>query len=234
MERFIKILNFSIGIMTLIQPSQILIDSQPADNGSGYRGPHQWVGLYNTQRGEFEGKRMISAPDIYQAGKSSSGKILRSLRKDFDKSCEVSSTIIQYSPNDLSALITHNFGSTVVPPTEINIPMIPVYQITPLPQVLNEENGVTYFQSLFNTTDDPKTITEVLKHLSKKKANNIMCSTLDQRIRKNYSGSELDVGFSYIDHMFFVFCNIHFDGNDGGHGRSRGVLINPQSELAKI
>ncbi len=53
----------------LIQPTQIVIDLQPADNGE-YRTQNQWIALYNAQEGEFEGKRMISAPDIYQAGKA--------------------------------------------------------------------------------------------------------------------------------------------------------------------
>ncbi|MBI2129843.1 hypothetical protein HYU07_06425 [Candidatus Woesearchaeota archaeon] len=211
----------------LIQPQNITIDLQSAVNGA-YKTQKDWIALYNAQEGEFKGKRMISASDIYQAGKTASDEVLGSLRKDFDESWEVSSTRIRYNPNDLGAKIVHNFGSTVVQPTKINISVIPVYQDTPLPRILNEEDGVTYFQSVLNTTDNPKTITEVLEHLSKRRAGDIRDWTPDQSSRN--SNPERAVGFDDFGGWFLVDGNYRFDGS---FGRSRGVLISPRSGRAK-
>ena len=200
----------------------IIIDPQPADNG-GYRTQKEWIAYFNKL-----GKPMISAPNMYQAGKTASDEVLDSLRKDFDEHWIVSSTRIKYNPNDLSALIVHNFGSTVVKPKKIALKVIPVYESTILSHALDSEDGVLYNQALYDTRDDPKTITEVLENLSKRKADNIRLWTPSQSSRNSYP--ERAGGFFDDYGRFHVAGYVYFDYY---FGRSRGVSMSPRSGRAK-
>ena len=199
----------------------VIIDPQSADNRTS-KTQEQWIEYFNKL-----GKPMISAPNIYQAGKSASDETLDSLRKDFDESWIVSSTRIKYSKDDLSGRIIHNYGSSIVKPIEKNISIIPVYSSTPLKEVLTSK-GIEYVQVLFNTNDNRNTIIKVIEHLSKRKSDDIRLWTPDQDSRNIYT----DRAVRFVDDgdRFHVDGSDHFGGNSG---HSRGMSISPRSGRVK-
>lgn len=206
--------------MTLYKPTTI--DLHPADNGA-YNTQKQWINFFNTQR-----KPMISAADVYRAGKSGYDELLKSLRNDFDVSWLVSSTGIGYSGDDLSGKITQNYGSSVVKPSQKDVSIIPVYDGTPLAQALQTKEGVSYLQALLDTNDEPKEIAGTLEHLSGRSASDTILWTPDQNSRKRYP--QRAVGFYDFGGRFLVDGDLHFDDDDG---HSRGVSVSPRSGRAK-
>ena len=199
-----------------------IIDLLPADNGA-YRTQEQWIAFFNEQQ-----RRMISAADLYKKGKSAPDDVLKSLRKDFDESWLVSSTRNSYSRDDLSGIVTQNYGSRVVTPSQRNVSVIPVYNGTKLAQALQTEEGLDYLQALFDTIDDPEAITGTLEHLSGRNADNIVLWTPDQGSRKRYP--ERAVWFDGLGGRFHVNRGYRFDNY---FGRSRGVSVSPRSGRAK-
>ena len=198
------------------------INLQPADNGA-VKTQSPWILYFN----DLE-KAMISAPDVYQAGKYASDEVLDSLRKDFNESWLVLSTRTIYSGNNLSGRIIHNYGSEVVKPSQRDVKVIPVYEGTPLAQALWDKEGVEYIQSLLDTRDDTKEITGTLEKISGKMSDNISLWTPSQSSRKNYS--ERAVGFGGGYGRFRV---VGYDFIVGLHGRSRGVSMGPRSGREK-
>ena len=190
--------------MTLYKPT--IIDLLPADNGA-YRTQEQWIAFFNEQQ-----RRMISAVDVYGKGKSAPDEVLQSLRKDL----LVSSTRNSYSGDDLSGIVTQNYGSGVVAPSRRNVLVIPVYNGTPLAQALETKEGLDYLQALFDTTDDRDAITGTLENLSGRSADNIFLWTPSQDSRKKYP--ERAVRFGGGGDRFLVGGS-----RFGGLGRSRGV-----------
>jgi hypothetical protein len=206
-------------------PLSVKIDPTAADNGAA-RVQDQWILFFNRQ-----GKLMISAANIYEAGKSASDDVLKSLRDDLISSLIVTSTRIGYSLDDLSGRITQNYGSTIIHPTFRDVKIIPVYQDTPLLEVLNvrkNRDGLKYLQALFVTNDGPKEITDTLEHLSDKKAADIGLWTPDQASRRAYS--QRAVRFN-IDGDWFLVLGFNPPGDYSG--RSRGVSVSPRSGRAK-
>ena len=193
-------------------PQNRVIDPQSADNGA-IRTQEQWSSYFNEA-----GKPMISAPNIYQAGKTATDKVLASLRRDFNESWLVSSTRISYG-DDLSGKIMHNHGSRVVKPSQIDVKVIPVYDDTPLAKALQSDDGIAYLHSLFDTADEPQDITRTLENLSKRGADRIALWTPDQDSRNSYSERAVRFG---VGHRFGVFG---YDRFDDYCGRSRGVSI---------
>nr|AQS34860.1 hypothetical protein [uncultured archaeon] len=210
------------GLRQRQQQAGFAIDLYPADDGA-YKTQEQWIAFFNEQR-----KPMISAANLYLAGKSAPDELLKSLRSDFDESLIVSSTRISYSGDDLSGRITQNYGSKVVKPSQTDVSVIPVYDNTPLVKALDSEDGIRYLQSLFDAKDNPKTIAGTLEHLSERKVEDIILWTPNQDLRKRYSERA----------AWFVIGGVgfHVDGNgrfDDYLGRSRGVSVSPRSGRAK-
>jgi hypothetical protein len=89
------------AVLQTLSPAQrqTVIDLQPALNGK-YLTQKDWIAKFNSQEGEFKGKRMITAPDVYQAGRSGSKDLLASLQDDFGDSWVVSGTRILYNKGD--------------------------------------------------------------------------------------------------------------------------------------
>jgi len=194
---------------SLSQSAQI--DLLPADNGNIHT-QDQWIQFFNEHN-----QQMISAPDAYIAGRESSRKLLRSLQEDFDASWLVSSTRIDCSQNDLSARLTHNFGSTVTVPKETTL-VIPVYQGIFLPEVLGEEQGITYLRNLFDTKDSPRKITSALENLADKNADEIKVWTPTQESRRAAE-------FGFDDGQFLVYGSYLLNN----YGRSLRVSVSPRS-----
>ena len=186
-----------------------LIDLTPADNSSE-KTQGDWIAYFNGQN-----KMMVSAPDIYLAGKSGNKRLLTSLRKDFKERWIVTSTRIKYDQN-LDARIIHNYGSNLVHPVEQQV-IIPEYQPKLLADVLNTPEGLRYLQVLFGTDDTAQGIKETLHKLSgydldKTKVWSVALS--DRPI-------ERAAGFNYYIGNFHVIGDIYI----GDRGRSRGVGV---------
>ena len=143
-------------------PAQVAtIDIQAADNGT-WRNQDDWIQFFNAK-----GVAMISIPDIYRAGQTGSDKLLESLRESSCRNALVTSTRIIYDPDSLDARIIHNYGSTVVKPTETKF-AIPVYDRCEMTfsKLLRTEEGTNYLRVLFDTKDTPDKIAATLSRLS--------------------------------------------------------------------
>ena len=212
----------------LIQPMRVVIDLQPADN-MACRTQRDWIALYNAQKGEFRGKRMISAPDVIGAPERASPEAFASLQKDCRESVVVPSTHISYQPNTLSGIVTHNYQSIVVNPKIISLDEIPVLQGEPVSKVIETTRGLSYVRAL---ADDkyvrPATLLNRLVALSQREPKDIELWTPTQDSRRSYQ--ERAAGFGGGDRWFRVGGGYYF-GN--GVGRSRGALISPRSGRAK-
>ncbi|MCK4521289.1 MAG: hypothetical protein KAU20_01855 [Nanoarchaeota archaeon] len=214
----------------LIQPQGIVIDLQPAEDGA-YKTQENWIALYNTQEGEFKGKRMISAPDVIGASELASPEALASLQKDCRESWVITSTHISYQPDTLAGVVTHNYQSAVVSPKVISLDEIPVLKGEPASKVVETTRGLSYVRAL---ADDryakPATLLKRLVALShgEKEPEKITLWTPDRGLRRLYT--ERAVGFGDDVCGFRVYGSILFSSV---MGRSRAVLINPRSGYAK-
>ncbi len=192
----------------------LTLDDVAADSGK-YRTQEEWSKWFNKHN-----RIMASAPDVYQAGKSGSNKLLRGLREDFELGV-VTSTRIEYNPDDLHARITHYVGSRVKNPVQSRGIVVPVYLNESIERVLREEEGLLYLQTLFNTNDKAEEIVDILENLRKKEDNRIW--TLDQEDRRDYMEGAT---------FFLSGCGeflIVGDALVGGlNGRSRGCQENLQ------
>jgi len=191
-----------------------IIDIQPADN-SNERTQSDWISFFNKQ-----GKAMIDASEVYKVGKTV--KLVESLRADLKNARLVTSTRIIYDYdtyyNSPYAKIVHNYGSTVVKPTETNV-VVPVYEENKLSKVLGTPEGLAYLRVLFDTNDDAENIAKTLQRLSGNCAYDPFISTLPNFARIIFH--KAPVGFECNERGF----NVSGDMFDDNTGHSRGVSI---------
>ena len=167
------------------------------------------------------GRIMAAMPDIYETGKLGDSELIKSLQTDFDRSWFISSTRIHYEKYGLEGTITHYFGSIVVDPVETKL-IIPSYNHISLNDVLDIEQGLTYFQALFNTTDSADEIKDTLYKLSGKTSKESRVWTHTPEDRK--STQDKAAGLGYDVYSF----HIESTGNILIPGRSRGVSFSPR------
>ena len=150
---------------------------------------------------------------------------LQTLRDDFDwpekKNWLTSSTRILYEKEGLRAKIIQHYRCKqpeLIKETELEIP---VYRGTPVTQVADENKGLFYLQTLFDTEDGREEIIETLEFVSGKSRDAIKvwtAATSGSYTRKEYS--ERAGGFNCSNGNFRVygsnFLNIR--------GCSRGVF----------
>lgn len=165
------------------------------------------------------GRIMAAMPDYYEAGKSGDDGLIQSLRVDFDKSWIVSGTHICYDSDSLEGVVAHYFNSIVVPSVETRL-VIPYYSCTPLDSVLGDEQGLAFFQTLFNTSDGADEIRSALQNLSGKSSGAMWVWTPDQDGRRSHPDRAAGLNWNNVD--FHIDCD-----NVGSLGRSRGVLSGP-------
>lgn len=215
--------NNYLSVLKQNQPSDIVIDLQPAD-GRAIKTQKQWIAYFNQLK-----QIMISAPIIYQASKTASYEILQSLRQDFIDDMITSSTRISYNPDNLGARITHNFGSSVTQPKQIDVAEVPIYKRESAKNVVgdnkNPGKGLLYVRALFDTQDRPNTILNTLEKLSQRASENIMFWTPDQDSRRAYSERVADFNY-HFRRQFIVDSDNLFDNSEG---LSRKVFENPRS-----
>ncbi len=167
------------------------------------------------------GKIMASCADYYAAGKSGDASLIASLRKDFSESWIMASDRILYDANSLDATITSYYGSTVVQPSERKV-FVPVYSNgAKLDDVLANEQGLLYIQTLFNTNDSADEIKNTLSMLSGENSRITKVWTPDQDSRKNNNVRVAALGFDLGG------FRILGDDDLGGGGRARGVSGSP-------
>lgn len=207
----------------IVVPSGSLgIDLQPALNGEGHT-QKDWIAKYVSQEGEFKGKRMITAPDVYQVGKDGSEDLLKSLRDDFVNDLIITGTYIIYERNNLSGEIFHDAYLAKTRDLTNDLAKILCYQGTSVKDVV-KGNGLFFAQALFGTKDKPNEIISTLERLTQKPADKINFSTppLDSRRKVCAVG----FSYSYDDDRFLVSGNYGY----GFSGRSRGVLLDSESK----
>ncbi len=177
-----------------------------------------WIEHFNNK-----GEKMISAPDIYKVAKKGNKSIIESLKKDFEKSYEVTSTQIIYSKNNLKAEIIHDVDSKVAKPKKYKVE-IPVLAGD------FEENKETekYLQALFDTKDSIYNILRVLKKFGKDKK--LRLWTPNQSGRKEKLIRSVDLCFYGFD-RFDVDGSYWFDDNSG---LSRGVIVGSAEQKKKL
>lgn len=167
------------------------------------------------------GKIMAACADYYVAGKSGDDSLIASLRKDFSERWIIASDRIIYDANSLDATITSYYGSIVVQPFERKV-FVPVYSNGPkLDNVLANEQGLLYIQTLFNTNDSADEIKNTLSMLSGKNSGITRIWTPDQGSRKNNNIRVAALSFSSGE------FRIDGDGNLLIEGRARGVSGSP-------
>lgn len=216
----------------LVQPAQITMDLAPALNGA-YNPQKQWIALFNSQEGEFKGKRMITSSDVINASDIvDSLEALASLQRDI-KNGVVTSTHNSYAPDNLSGTITHNYQSSVVQPRSITLDNIPVLQGESVKIIEGKTNLAVaareYLKALANDRYvKPVTLLKRLSLLSQREPEDIVLWTPDQSSRVAYS--ERAVGFGGVGHRFRVVGIYSFDCN---YGLSRGVSVSPRSGRQK-
>jgi hypothetical protein len=205
----------------LNQPSS-RIDLYPADNNKTHN-QKDWIDYFNKI-----GRAMISAADIYRAGKDGSQELLEILLKGIRVGDRiVTSTHSSFDKKSLSARIIHNYGSIIRKPKEIYVSNVP-----PACQKKSAEElitlggeGLPYVQALFDTNDTPSKILDILSKFPEQ----IHFWTPSQYSRK--LKPERAVSFVYTGGYngspyfgsYYLF--------DSGNGHSRGV--SPQSGRTK-
>ena len=173
----------------------------------------EWIEFFNNIK-----QRMISAQDVFNLKDDNAS--LELLRKDFKDDWLVTSTQIQYNPNNLSATIIQNAGSTVTTPKETKLKCVPVYDDEKLTNILKTKEGVDFINALFGTNLNKKEIIDFLEKLSNKKASKIYIRTPSQSSRKDKPIRSVRLYF-YIFFRFFVGGDSWYDDGDG---YSHGVL----------
>ncbi len=177
--------------------------------------------------GNTEGIIIASVADVYRAGKADNEDLIQSLGVDFDEDYIVTSTRIDYNADDLDALVTHYFGSTVATPIQTNLKIADYSSGITLNKLLKSKRGLHFMQTLINANDDAKEIERVWKNVTGKSATETNIWTPNQESRESYSTRAV-----------FLCCNydeFHINWNDyvNDDGRSRGVKSIPEGDVAK-
>lgn len=210
-----------------MQPD-IIMDVQPAQNAADHS-QYNWIRLYNAQRGEFKGKRMINSADVIGVAEHVSLEAFVNLQGDYRQTYVVSSTRTSYDSISLAGNVTHNYISLVARPKIISLDEIPVLRGVPLSRVVETSSGLLYVKALAD--DEHASAKDLLtRHsiLAGREPNEIAYWTPTLSSRMSYP--EKAIRFNDNGDRFHVVgCN-YFGGSIG---HSRGVLINPRSGRAK-
>ena len=216
-------------------PLEMMLDEYAAEGGVKMT-QDEWIDSWNLREDDTV---MASMGDYYQFFKqlrimdeegtpeerAKVQTLLVSLRNDFDwpekKNWLTSSTRILYEKEGLRAKIIQHYRCKqpeLIKETELEIP---VYRGTLLTQVADENKGLFYLQTLFDTEDGREEIIETLEFVSGKSRDAIKvwtAATSGSYTRKEYS--ERAGGF------YYDYDDFHVNGSDTlkSQGCSRGVF----------
>ncbi len=207
------------------------LDKFAADGGNK-KLQADWIKCWNLIN---DGRAMASMPDFYQAFKvlkemqkvepEKAEKLIAGLRKDMDLSGPnnwlVSSTHLTYSGNSLDTIISHHYGCDKSKLTQNTNIEVPVYRDTVITKVVGTTIGLTYLQTLFDTSDTAEEIINVLEFISGKEWGKIKIWTASNDrngTHRRDNHPERTAGFFYGTSYFHVIGS-NFDSP----GLSRGV-----------
>ncbi len=187
-----------------------------------------WIDYFNCQKGEIEGKKMMSASDLYRAGQIWSDKSLQCLREEFKyRRTLITSTRSCYDLHSFGARIIQDFGSMVpgVKPVEERVDYVPHfdYDGEKIKWVINISH-IAFIRALFNTKDDSKKISETLERLTQDEIENIWIYTPRswESRKPEYAGNSAAT-FLYGNAKFIIRCDSRGAGVDGAF--ARGIPI---------
>jgi hypothetical protein len=177
-----------------------------------------WIPFWNNK-----GKAMLSIAETLELDDLS----VLEIRKDFGwLDWLVTSSRVFFDKN----MLVHNYGSTVVKQKEIQLEEIPIFNFTPLKEVLSTLSGFSFMQAVFDNSQITKEdIIKKLKRLSGKSANDIYIYTPSEKERQKRPVQALGC---YFDDVSFY---LYFDGWIGGNlGYSRGVINSAALQQGKM
>lgn len=213
-----------------------LLDEYVADGGKK-RLPNDWFDYWSTIN---DGRVMASMGDLYasfkiiqkmhegtEQEKAKAKLLVSSLRDDFDwpgkSNFLISSTRLIYSGNSLDTRIVQHYRCNRPELIKETVLEVPVYRRTPIEKIVSQKAGLTYLQTLFDTTNNDETIIQILELMSGKSRNDLVGWTANTTASDTQytraSHPERAVGFSYLNNQF------HVDGDNiiSLPGCSRGV-----------
>ena len=206
----------------------LIIDEQPADNGS-HKTHDQWIEYWGNIT---DGRRFASMPDYLQIARQLQSQdqdkvknLLESLRSDFNPWLSLN-TRIDCNPDDLNARIIQNYkcrDSSLI--REINC-KIPVLSGVYLSDVKGDKEVQKYIEAISGISDIEETASllqyiSILQYISNKPIEKIKLWTPDQENRIHYP--KMAVFFNFNGGGFHVSGDDRVDNNNGNGGRSRGV-----------
>ena len=198
----------------------LIIDEQPADNGS-HKTHDQWIEYWGNIT---DGRRFASMPDYLQIARQLQSQdqdkvknLLESLRRDFNPWLSLN-TRIDCNPDDLNARIIQNYkcrDSSLI--REINC-KVPILSGVYLSDVKGDKEVQKYIEAISGISDIEETAS-LLQYISNKPIEKIKLWTPVQENRIQYPKRAVFFFFNFDDGSFRV-GGYHVD-DDGG--RSRGV-----------
>ena len=225
-EELAKIINTKFS-----SDLEMMIDAEPFENGT-CKTQDQWIEIYNKLPSgrdfasmsdyDKEFKRIVR--DLSEGTteeKKKAQKQLASYRKDFQESLIVGTPRIKYSVNSDNAEIIHNYNSKHRKTIPYSVE-VPVFRDKPIEEVANDEKGLKFLQTFFDTEDDAETIIKRYEVISGKTRDKIKVWTADKDTRKTHP-----------ERAAFLNCNsseFHIFGINllSSGGRSRGVSYSPR------
>src|SRR3989344_801365 len=197
----------------------LIIDEQPADNGS-HKTHDQWIEYWGNIT---DGRRFASMPDYLQIARQLQSQdqdkvknLLESLRRDFNPWLSLN-TRIDCNPDDLNARIIQNYksrDSSLI--REINC-KVPILSGVYLSDVKGDKEVQKYIEAISGISDIEETAS-LLQYISNRPIEKIRLWTPPLESRIQYP--KRAVFFDFNGGVFHVGgCNLV--GN--GDGRSRGV-----------
>lgn len=194
------------------------IDKEPAENGATHF-LYPWIDYFNKS-----GKRMISLPDLYLAGRYGDENLLQSLREDFTHSRVITSTTFELEKNKIWCF--HNYQSKFVTTKEIKLEIISSWFIGVrcslndflFKEYVGKENRLLFMQGILDTESNAKTIANSLERLSDYTIDKILICTpnkVERSMTKEMVGVMHYTTYAFsIDMEYMTFS-----------GRSRGVSL---------
>ena len=197
----------------------LIIDEQPADNGS-HKTHDQWIEYWGNIT---DGRRFASMPDYLQIARQLQSQdqdkvknLLESLRSDFNPWLSLN-TRIDCNPDDLNARIIQNYkcrDSSLI--REINC-KVPILSGVYLSDVKGDKEVQKYIEAISGISDIEETAS-LLQYISNKPIEKIKLWTPVQENRIQYP--KRAVFFNFNDGDFHVGGSSRVDYNNG---RSRVV-----------
>jgi hypothetical protein len=200
---------------------------------------HEYGMPYCTNRNEFiemynlNDKIMASAADYYAAAKSGRKDVIDKLWRKNEMSsmklCDIICSDQIIYKKHLEATIIRYSGSTVITPEEVNV-TIPVCNLSKychnktLDDVLDNDIGLRFVRTMFNTEDNAKKIEEVIETLTGYKGRDVKIWTPSEDARRTaYRKGIITLCTiksasitSKVSYFFGISCGSNRPGNSYG------------------